>query len=86
MEAEEEGWEIYTAGDRVEVYDEEKRKWSRGTVETFGRTPMGHMYAVRADDEFENDLPVVWGILASAEPQLMRPLVKGSEARGDDDA
>ena len=71
--------QIYAAGDRVEVYDEDLSKWSRGTVETFGRTPMGLMYAVRADDEFENDLPVVWGILASAEPTLMRPLVTGED-------
>jgi len=78
--------QIYAAGDRVEVYDEDRRKWCAGTVETYGRTPMGLMYAVRADDEFENELPVVFGVIAAHEAELMRPLVVDAEGSGGDDA
>jgi hypothetical protein len=67
-----EGIRIWPRGARVEVYDGDRGRWCPGTVQETGQTRMGLMVMVKSDHEFEEDLPLIWGVPFTESRQLIR--------------
>lgn len=80
----------YAEGDRVEVYDGDRGRWCPGVVQSvwnkveFFAPPAlsSRIMVVRSDDEFEGDLPLMWGVPIEAVSTLVRviPPAKGDSA------